>query len=148
VAGGPEYNQPSTEIYPADPTVDEAIPGKARELLRQALSSLAAPSGAIMLAASAVDAMLKAKNLATGSLYERIEKAADAHLLTEDMAKWAHQVRLDANDQRHADEDAALPTGTDARHTVAFAAALGEFLFALPARVTRGIKESKPGGAA
>ena len=55
------------------------------------------------------------------------------------MAKWAHQIRLDANDQRHADENAGLPTGADAERCIEFAKALGQFMFVLPARITRGI---------
>ena len=68
-----------------------------------------APAGAVMLAASSVDAMLKEKGYNEGSLYARIGQARDDHLITADMAEWAHEVRLDANDQRHADEAAALP---------------------------------------
>ena len=81
-----------------------------------------------MLAASSVGAMLKAKNLKDGTLYERIDKAAQEHLITNDMAAWAHQVRLDANDQRHADEASPLPKEEDARRCVDFTLALGEFL--------------------
>ena len=62
-----------------------------------------------MLAASAVDAMLKVKGYKDGSLYQRIKDAAAGHIITADMATWAHQVRLDANDQRHADESASIP---------------------------------------
>ena len=95
-----------------------------------------------MLAASAVDAMLKAKGYKTDSLYKRIQQAASDHLITEEMAKWAHQVRLDANDQRHADEAVPLPTSTDARKSVDFAKALAIFMFVLPSRVQRGLTES------
>ena len=95
-----------------------------------------------MLAASAVDAMLKAKGLKQGTLYARIDKAAGDHLITAEMAKWAHQVRLDANDQRHADEAAPMPNEEDAARCLDFASALGKFMFTLPARVARGIKES------
>jgi len=97
-----------------------------------------------MLCASAVDAMLKHKKLSKGSLRDRINQAAEDHLITKEMAKWAHQVRLDANDERHADD--ALPSATqeDAKRSVAFTEALAEFLYVLPARVTRGIAESKP----
>jgi Domain of unknown function (DUF4145) len=55
-----------------------------------------------MLAASAVDAMLKHKNYTVGSLKDRIDKAANDHLITSEMAAWAHEIRLDANDERHA----------------------------------------------
>ncbi|HYU43868.1 MAG TPA: hypothetical protein VEQ84_17110 [Vicinamibacteria bacterium] len=58
--------------------------------------------------------------------------------MTKEMAARAHDVRLDANDQRHADDEAALPSHEDAERVVAFAAPLGEFLFAIPARVKRG----------
>ena len=95
------------------------------------------------MSAAAIDAMLKNRGLTTGSLYERIDKAAETHLITLDMAKWAHQVRLDANDQRHADEEAPLPVKEDAERCFRFAVALAEVLFVLPARVTRGIEETK-----
>ncbi len=97
-----------------------------------------------MLAASSVDAMLKANNYKDGSLYSRIQQAADDHLITPEMAKWAHQVRLDANEPRHADEAAPLPNSSDAERSIHFAQALAMFLFTLPAKVTRGLKESSP----
>ena len=59
------------------------------------------------------------------------------------MATWAHEVRLDANDQRHADEAVPLPTTADAQHVLDFALALGNFMFVIPSRVTRGIQEAK-----
>jgi hypothetical protein len=95
-----------------------------------------------MLAASAVDAMLKAKGLKDGSLYSRIDKAAADHLITVEMARWAHEVRLDANDQRHADEEVPLPQQADAKRTVDFALALAQLMFVLPARVQRGIEDT------
>jgi len=136
------YEQEATEIYPEPLDVDSAIPDRSRTYLEQALNSLSAPAGAVMLAASAVDAMLKAKGLKDGSLYSRIDEAATTHLITKDMATWAHDVRLDANDQRHADESVPLPTAEDAKRVVDFATALGQFLFVLPARVQRGIQQA------
>ncbi|GMR20683.1 MAG: hypothetical protein BMS9Abin36_1279 [Gammaproteobacteria bacterium] len=97
-----------------------------------------------MLAGSTVDEYLKQKGLTEGSLYERIDKAATDGVITSDMAKWAHQVRLEANDQRHADTGATIPTPEEAHLSVDFATALGEFMFSLPARVTCGIDKSKP----
>jgi predicted protein tyrosine phosphatase len=98
-----------------------------------------------MLAASAVDAMLKVKGLSDGNLYSRIEKAVSDHLITADMSKWAHEVRLDANDQRHADEAAKLPTEEDASRVIDFVLSLGEILFVLPKRVQRGIERATAG---
>ena len=125
-------------IFPQPNSVPEVVPETAREYLSQALRSLHTPAGAVMLAASAVDAMLKAKEYEEGSLYARIEAAASDHLITTDMSEWAHDVRLDANDQRHADIAAALPTVGDAQRCNDFAQALAEFLFVLPERVHRG----------
>ena len=127
-----------SEMYPATTSVNQDIPDRARTYLTQALESIHAPAGSVMLAASAVDAMLKAKGRTSGTLYERIQAAAVDHLITTDMAAWAHDVRLDANDQRHSDDSVALPNQADAKRCVEFAMALAEFLFVLPARVARG----------
>lgn len=131
--------------YPSLPGIDGNIPERGREYLRQARESLGQAAASIMVCASAIDAMLKAKGLTKGSLYDRIDQAAADHRITSDMAKWAHQVRLDANDQRHADESAPLPTTEDAQRCFDFAMALAEVLFVLPARVTRGIQQTAAG---
>lgn len=128
------------EYFPDAPSAKDDIPERPRAFLQQAMESLHAPSGAVMLAGSAVDAMLKLKGYADGSLYTRIEKAATDHLITTEMAHWAHEVRLDANDQRHADQAAELPSADDAKRVVDFASAIAEFLFVLPSRVQRGIR--------
>lgn len=138
-----EINAPVIQMFPSSTEVDEALPEKARAYLTQALNSLGAPAGAVMLAASSVDAMLKGKGLKEGSLYSRIDKAATDHLITKDMAAWAHDVRLDANDQRHADEESPIPDAAAARHAVDFAIALGQFMYVLPAKVKRGLEEVK-----
>ena len=132
------------DIFPSPETVDETIPSRAKSYLEQSIASLHAPAGSLMLSASAVDAMLKARDYKEGSLNERINKAAADHAITADMAQWAHEIRLDANDQRHADEKAPLPTEADAKHSIAFAQALGQILFALPAKVRHGIADAKP----
>jgi hypothetical protein len=127
-----------SDIWPSPQTVHESIPERAKAYLEQAIASIAAPSGAVMLTASAVDAMLKAKGLKDGSLNVRINSAAQNHLITPEMAAWAHEIRLDANDQRHDDEAGALPSAADAKKSIEFATALAQFLFVLPARVERG----------
>jgi hypothetical protein len=138
-AAGASANAPTLEYHPQHETVDGDIPERPRAYLKQALESLHAPAGAVMLAASSVDSMLKLKNYVKGSLYERIEKAVKDGLMTKEMAEWAHAVRLDANDQRHADDAATLPSEADAKRCIDFAKALGEFLFVLPSRIARGI---------
>ena len=129
-------------IYPSAEVVDDALPSPAKEYLTQAIQSLAAPAGSVMLAASAVDAMLKAKGYTNGNLYPRINEAAEDHLITQDMAQWAHEVRLDANDPRHADTSNPLPSQQDATRSIDFVQALGQLLFVLPTRVRRGRGET------
>lgn len=132
------------DYYPKGRTVDDAIPPTARRFLAQAIDSLHAPDGSIMLCASAVDAMLKQKGYKEGTLNQRIAQAANDHLITSEMAKWAHEIRLDANEPRHADEEANPPNFQDAERVVDFVLALGEFLFVLPSRVKRGLKGETP----
>lgn len=136
--GGSHMQFDITSIWPSPQVVDEAVPARARAFLEQAIASSHAPAGAVMLTASAVDAMLKEKGLKEGSLNARIKSAAGQHLITAEMATWAHEIRLDANDQRHADDGAALPDEADAAKAIEFATALAQFLFVLPARVARG----------
>lgn len=130
------------EMYPAALSLSDAIPERAKEYLDQAINSLHAPAGAIMLAASSIDAMLKEKGYENGKLYTRINKATKDHLITEGMSKWAHQVRLDANNQRHADGDVELPNEEDAKKVIEFTRVLAELLFVLPSKVDKGIEET------
>jgi hypothetical protein len=127
------------EIYPRPSEIVGSIPERARHFLKQATESIHAPSASVVVSAAAVDAMLKELGYKDGSLYRRIEKAASDHLITAGMAKWAHAVRLDANDQRHADDGKDLPLEDDARRVLSFALALAQFLFVLPDMVERGL---------
>lgn len=131
------------DSFPKTRSISGDIPEPARAYLQQASESLHAPAGAVMLSASAVDAMLKTKGLTNGSLYSRINAAVEQHIITEDMATWAHDVRLDANDQRHADQNASLPTTIDAQRVLDFSMALAEILFVLPSKVARGIAQAE-----
>ena len=84
-------------------------PGAATRVLASARDILGQPTGSVSLSASAVDAMLKKQGLKEGRLYERIHDAVAQHLISEDIAQWAHQVSLDPNDSRDADERAHCP---------------------------------------
>jgi hypothetical protein len=127
-----------TEVYPGLEFVDDAIPEPASSYLTQALESLHAPAGAVMLCASAVDAMLKRRGYSMGSLFDRVDKAVEDGVLTAEMGEWAHEVRLEANEPRHADVENPLPTALQARKCLEFTETLGLVLFVLPARVKRG----------
>lgn len=130
-------------IYPQARQAHEDIPDLARGFLQQAYDTLHAPDAAGVMAASAVDAMLKEMGYSSGSLYTRIDKAVADHKLTADMGEWAHNVRLGANRPRHADENSPNLTRDEAKQSVDFAEALGQFLFVLAAQVRRGLQAAQ-----
>jgi hypothetical protein len=126
------------DVFPRPTKVATELPEKARRYLQQAMDSIAAPDAAVVVASASVDAMLQEIGY-TGraSLHDKINKALEEGKLTADMADWAHEVRLVSNDARHADKENPHATIDQARQMVEFAEALGEFLFVLPARITR-----------
>lgn len=128
----------AVDIIPDIKVLDNDLPENPRRYLEQALQSTHMPDGAVMLAGSAIDAMLKLKGYTDGTVYARIEKAVADHLLTQDMSDWAHAVRLESNKPRHADLDEPHATEERAKLTIQFAQALGDFLFVFPAKVARG----------
>jgi DNA-directed RNA polymerase subunit RPC12/RpoP len=138
-ASASAFDGPIKEHFPTSETVSQDIPQRAKRYLEQAIASIHAPDGAVLLCASSVDAMLKEKGYLDGKLYGRIQKAVEDNLLTSEMASWAHEVRLDANDQRHSDIDATNFETEDAKKAINFVKALGEFLFVLPAKIQRGL---------
>ena len=107
-SGSREAQPKSLQVERSYPRLDKAaeeLPEIALRFLQQAMESLHAPDGALMLAASSIDAMLKDKGYLEGSLYKRILNAGEDGLLTDEMAAWAHEIRLSANEPRHADEN-------------------------------------------
>jgi hypothetical protein len=131
---------PAVKMVPQVTDLSADIPASAARYLNQARETLSSPSASVMTAASAVDAMLKERGYKAGKLFNRIKEAEQAGVLAKDMAQWAHDVRLDANDERHADLDASMLTQEDAARCLEFAEALADLLFVLPARVKRGLK--------
>jgi hypothetical protein len=131
-----------TGVFPGAKTAHEDIPEPARTFLQQAYETLHAPDADAVMAGSAVDAMLKKHGLESGTLYSRIGEALTNNLLTKGMADWAHEVRLGSNRPRHANKDKPHVSPDDAKQSVEFAEALGNFLFVLTAQVNRGLKEA------
>lgn len=127
-------------LFPDAKRAHEDIPEPARTFLQQAYETLHAPDAAAVMAGSAVDGMLKAKNYTDGSLYSRIDKALADNLLTKGMADWAHEVRLGSNRPRHADAEKPHVSNDEAKQSVEFAESLGNFLFVLTAKIDRGIQ--------
>ena len=125
-------------IYPSQQHVAEELPERTKNYLSQAITSLHAPDGAVMLAGSAVDAMLKDKNLEEGTVYTRIDQAVEQGILTQEMGDWAHEVRLGSNRPRHADRENPHVTREQAEQAIEFTRTLGHILYVLPRRVEKG----------
>ena len=130
------------ELLPSVAGPHADLPERAARYLQQAYETLHSPDAAAVMAASAVDAMLKAKKYSSGSLYNRIDKAVADHVLTDAMGEWAHAVRLESNKPRHADENDPHVSSEEAKQVVEFCEALGQFLFVLPARIKRGLSSA------
>jgi hypothetical protein len=121
--------------YPAIWAPHESLPEGVTRFLSQARNTLANPDASVVMSASAIDAMLKEHGLVEGSLYKRIDEAVGTGVLTKRMAEWAHRVRLDANNPRHADGAVPPTSADDAQRAFDFAEALSEYLYVLPSRM-------------
>lgn len=120
------------EMFPNDIAFEDYIPPEAKAFLKQAVDSLHAPCGAILLAARAIDIMIADKGLKRGKLYTRLKSAAENNFISEEMASWGQEVQLDPIFRLDAKSDSKLPDEKDARNTVNFALALAECLFLQP----------------
>lgn len=135
-----QNGQPIKWLVPGMQVLSADVPPRAANYLTQARETLSSPAASVVMSASAVDALLKERGYKEGKLYGRIQRAEQDGVLTAHMADWAHDVRLDANDERHADEAKGDATPDDAVRCLEFADALADLLFVLPARVKRGRK--------
>lgn len=129
--GDGESNPMIVQIFPDIWEVSDLVPERVRNYLAQAHRTLSAPDASVVMSASSIDAVLKDNNLTEGSLYKRIDQAVKDGILTQKMADWAHRVRLDANNPRHADEQTPHMTSEDAKRAFDFANALTEYLYLL-----------------
>lgn len=76
----------------------------------------------------------------TGTLYDRIESAKKAQLLTPEMADWAHKIRKLGNDAVHDEEPW---TKQEAQEIKDFTELVFQYLFTLPGMMKRAKPEEK-----
>jgi len=129
--------------YPTSPSVDEAVVPSAARYLKQAIETKHAPDACVLMCAGAIDAMLKHNGLENGSLKERIDKALEQRLIPTALSDWAHRVRLDANDTRHADQNASPMTSLDAERAIDFTMAMANYLFVFPSKMPPATTEAR-----
>ena len=127
-----------TEMYPESKALHKAIPKTAREYLTQAMNSIQAPAGAIMLAASAVDAMLKDQKFTGSSLLSRIKQATENGTIPSSLGTWSEKVRLESSEDP-GDPGFKMPSQKDARQVIDFTLVLAEYMFVLPQKVQKGL---------
>jgi hypothetical protein len=150
IAGG-KYNIERTamhvnQIHPSPPDdLSEHIPKVAREYLTEARNGLHNSRSSIMASSTSIDAMLRDvlqdKGADGDTLYKRIKNAVKENILSEEMSNWAHQVRLNGNEQRHLEDKS--PALKDAQDCLDYAMMLAEILFVIPKRVQAGIDKTK-----
>ena len=131
------WDIPIESIYPKSEQVAIEIPELPRDFLKQAKETLHAPAACIMVASSSIDAMLKEKGINKHNLIDAINDAADKGIITKEMSAWAHEIRINGNDPRHVKRDSS-PTTQEANDVVRLAEAFGQYLYVLPAMITRG----------
>ena len=136
-------------IYPSLPSTGapEHTPENVAEFYRQGMENLpGAYDAAGSMFRKVLDTGLKAKfpDIKKGNLKERIQKAADRHELTPELAEWAHQIRLDGNDAAHDEE---VFSEGDVKRLQTFTELVLIYLFKLPGMLkdARGDAENETG---
>ena len=77
-------------------------------------------------------------------LEKRIDKLAEARLITPDLQQWAHKIRLEGNDAVH---ELSAPTQEQAEELQLFTELVLLYLFTLPAKVKAGLRPPDPEAA-
>ena len=135
-------------ISPSRPSTGapEHTPENVAEYYRQAMESMpGARDAAGSMFRKVLDTGLKAKfPEIKGNLQHRIQKAAEQHQLTPELAEWAHKIRLDGNDAAHEEEPFSEE---DARTLQTFTELVLTYLFTLPGMLkdARGDTEEETG---
>ena len=135
-----QFHRPVRRTYKAP----EELPERPRAILQDANDARKSPVACVTTAVRAVEAMMAAKGYCDRSkgLKQRIEDAVKAGDLPKDMGNWAHEVR-EIGRETHTDErPAPLPKDQDAQQALLFANTLAQYLFVLPARISKARKSS------
>ena len=121
-------------------TVHKAVPDRPRKILQDANDARSSPIACTTTAVRAVEAMLAEKGYRKSGLKSRITKAVESGDLPKAMGDWAAEVR-ELGVSSHTDEKPEpLSTKEDAERALLFANTLAQYLFVLPARITKARK--------
>ena len=132
--GSTRYNETHVlGMYPSlpDATAPAYTSDNVAQFYRQGMDNLPGNwDAAGTMFRKALDTCLKSKfPRITGTLKQRIDKAAEAYELTPALAEWAHQIRLDGNDAAHEEKPFSKE---DAERLQTFTELVLRYLFTLP----------------
>lgn len=122
---------------PASTGAPQHTPNRVADLFRQGRESLNSGSwdAAGAMFRKAVEIGLKVRFPDINPEWrpdKRIKKAADDHLLTSDLAEWAHRIRYMGNEAVHED----VFTEAQAREMSAFTEIMLQYMFTLPGKLS------------
>jgi hypothetical protein len=134
----------SVEHFPRRPFVDapSGLPTDVQRLYLRAAQCFQRDDmdSASMMFRKTLEVALKEKfGDFPGNLYQHIQHLAQAHLLTDDLAQWAHEIRIDGNRGAH---EAQEPDWEDTRQLKEFLHVFLLYTFSLPALVEARRKKS------
>ena len=135
----------SVRIAPSPPEPPEHLPENIRKIFQQGMNNVSEnfdAAGAMFR--KALDVALKNKfPEIKGKLYQRIQKAAQNHKLTPELALWADQVRVEGNEASHGEQPF---TERDAQSLFDFTRLVLVYLFSLPGMLAEAQKIDKAAG--
>lgn len=126
------------DVFPkhADTSAPESVPPAATKAFQEGAENLhdGRYTSAIAMFRRALDVGLKEfpSDIDAWRLEKRIDKLADAGLITKDLQAWAHKIRLEGNDAVHELDD---PSKEQANEVHLFTELLLTYLFTLPAKI-------------
>ena len=98
------------KMYPVSGAeIPAHLPEEVERLFKQGADNVPAnPDAAGIMFRKTLEAILRDKcSAATGSLFERIDQAVKLGVLTDDLARYAHTIRLEGNEAAHGTYDEA-----------------------------------------
>ena len=129
------------DLYPSSPkaSADHRIPSPIRDDFIEAQKdfSIGSHKSAVVMCRRALQAAAVEKGATKGKkLWEQIDELANQHVIIPEMAKMAHQIRLEGNIGAHPDEDGLEDIAKDdATEVIDFTEAFLAAIYVIPRKV-------------
>ena len=120
----------------------ESVPESAAKAYLQGAESLAdgRTTAAVAMFRRTIDVATKqfSDEVEAGNLAKRIDKLAEADLITKDLQAWAHKIRLEGNEALHEIDEPSLD---QAKELQQFTEMMLVYMFTLPAKIKANIAD-------